>query len=282
MLIAGSLGFMGSRYLISDIAFQDSSIAASKNDGRLAYQKQADAMTIFPYRDIYHVQFSRINLALANSIASQQPKETTIDAQTQQTISTLIQQSINSARRATEISPLTSVNWQNLSSIYRSLIGFGQNAEGFAIATQQQAIRLNPNSPQEYISLGGIYYQLGNFDNAQNQFQIAVNLKPDFANARYNLGHALESKGDLENALIQYQIVKNLVANDENSLKKINSEIETLQKRIEENPQARKTGETEPRSSSLNLNTPQTQLPAQNPPVKIPAPDASTDSADDQ
>ena len=31
---------------------------------------------------------------------------------------------------------------------------------------QQQAIQLDPVNPQEYITLGGIYYQLGQWDKA--------------------------------------------------------------------------------------------------------------------
>ena len=272
------LGFFSIPYVMADVTFQDSIVAASKNNGTETYQKQAKAIAIFPYRDAYYRVFSQTNLALANSLANQQPKTGSPNQQTQQTIYTLIQQSINAGRSATAIAPQTSLNWQNLSSIYRSLIGFGQNAENFAIATQQQAVALDPNNPQEYIILGGIYYQLGLWDNAQNQFQIAINLKPDFANGHYNLGHALENKGDSPNALTQFQTVKSLVSNDKNSLNLITQEIEALQKKIEE--KGSPTAAAIPPSTipPLNLSTPSSQLPRQNPPVKIPPPTTATTS----
>ncbi len=280
-VVLGFLSFWSIRYLLSDLTFQESLIAATQNNGSLTYQKQANAIQVFNYRDAYHRIFSQTNLALANSLASQQKAGSSPSAQVQQTISTLIQQSINEGRNATTLSPQTSLNWQNLSSIYRSLIGFGQNAESFAIATEQQAIFLNPNDPQQYLNLGGIYYQLGQWDNAQNQFQIAINLKPDFANAYYNLAHTLQQKQDLTNALQQLQIVKNLVVSDKTSSAQVDKEIVELSATIQKTlpKETSKTNASSTNQPPLNLNTPATQLPAQNPPVKIPAPNTATSSS---
>lgn len=267
LIIAGITGYFGILYVISDLTFQKSLIAASQNNGSATYQQQAQAISTFPYRDGFYRVFSQTNLALANSLASQLPKGSAPNTQVQQNITTLIQQAINSARSATTIAPQTYLNWQNLSSIYRGLIGFGQNAETFAIATAQQAINLDPNNPNQYISLGGIYYQLGQWDNAQNQFQIAIALKPDFANSHYNLGHTLEQKGDTQNALVQYQIVRTLVTNDKTSLEQITKEIEVLQGKAQAG-----TAPSTNANQTLNINASEAQLPAQNPPVKIPAP----------
>jgi len=275
ILLGTWITYNGIAYAISDLTFQRSLVAAGQNNGSLTYSEQAKAISTFQYRDGFYRVFSQTNLALANALAAQSPKDKKPDPAVQQNITTLIQQAINSGRAATTVAPQTYLNWQNLSSIYRGLIGFGQNAESFAIATAQQSINLDPNNPQQYISLGGIYYQLGQWDNAQNQFQIAIALKPDYANSHYNLGHALEQKADLQNALIQYQIVRSLVANDKASLDQIDKEIAALQGKAEK---AQEEGASE-KSGALNIDTPQTQLPAQNPPVKIPAPEVATESS---
>lgn len=279
LLMIAWVGYNGIRYTISDLAFQKSLIAASQNNGSLTYQKQAEAISTFPHRDGFYRVFSQTNLALANTLASREPRGASPSAAVQQNIITLIQQSINSARAATTIAPQTHLNWQNLSSTYRGLIGFGQNAESFAIATAQQSINLDPNNPQQYISLGGIYYQLGAWDQAQSQFQIAIALKPDYANSHYNLGHALEQKQDLQNALTQYQIVARLVANDNDkvSLEQINKEIEALGNRI--NTGGQTSPITPSRNETLSIDRPEAQLPPQNPPVKIPAPPIATSSS---
>ncbi len=274
LILISLIGYFGGKYVLSDAIFQESLIAASANNGALTYQKQAQAIAIFPYRDAYYRIFSQTNLALANSLASQQPANSSPSAQAQQTIFTLIQQSINSGRAAVTYAPQTMLNWQNLASIYRSLIGFGQNADNFAILSSQQAIALDPNNPQEYINLGGVYYQLGQWDNAIRQFQIAAALKPDLANAYYNLGHALQEKGDLSNALAQYQTVQRLVANDKPNLDKISKEIEGLKNKIAGIPSAKAPVPSS--EQPLEVSTPSSQLPPQNPPVKIPAPAGET------
>lgn len=282
-LIAAVVGFFTYNFAASDIIFQRSLVAASQNNGLATYTDQVTAIRTFPYRDAYYRIASQTDLALANSLASSVPQGGSPSAQLQQNITQLIQESIATGRAATELAPVTAANWQNLSSVYRGLIGFGQNAEQFAIATQQQAIALNPNDPQGYINLGGIYYQLSAWDNAQSAFQTAVNLKPDYANAYYNLGHALESKGDLTNALTAYETVKTLIATDRESVKKMDAEIKVLQEKIGKQAnaaetQAPATTETTTESNSaqpVELNQPQTQLPEQKNPVKIPEPEVT-------
>jgi tetratricopeptide (TPR) repeat protein len=274
LAVVGVVGYFSIPYVISDLTFQKSLVATAQNNGKLTYDLQKTAITTFPYRDGFYRVFSQTNLALANTLASQQPAGSKPDQTVQQTITTLIQQSIDAARTAATIAPQTYLNWQNLSSVYRGLIGFGQNAESFAIATAQQSIALDPNNPQEYINLGGIYYQLGQWDLAQSQFQIAVSLKPNFANSHYNLGHALEQKGDLQNALAQYQAVRGLISNDKTSLDQIDKEIAALEGKAQA-----QTNTTAKENQTLNVSQPEAKLPTQNPPVKIPEPPIATDSS---
>jgi tetratricopeptide (TPR) repeat protein len=234
---------------------------------------------MFPYRESFYRVFSQTNLSIANSLLvnasanGQKPSD-----QIQSTALSLIQQSINVARAATTISPFNTLEWQNLAGIYRALIGFGQNAESFSVASMQQAIALDPANPQEYIVLGGIYYQLGDYDNAIRQFQLAINAKPDLANAYYNLGHSYEQKKDYQSALTNYLAVKTLVAQDKTNLDRINGEINALENKIgnvgttqTNNNLQPATGNQEP----LNVQQSQTQLPAVTPQVPIPAPQAS-------
>ncbi len=65
--------------------------------------------------------------------------------------------------------------------------------------------------------------------------------------------------------MTQYQAVKSLVANDKTNLAVIEGEIAALQQKIDSG------AGTTPASS-----TPTTQLPAQNPPVTIPSPPATS------
>jgi tetratricopeptide (TPR) repeat protein len=260
LVLVLTLGYISYDYLAANVVFEKSIVAASQNNGQLTYTYQSNALSSLTGKqiDAYYRVFSQTNLSLANSLASSVPQGASVSAQTQQTIYTLVQQSINAARQATTISPQNTIDWQN-----------------FAILAQQQATQLDPVNPQNYITLGGIYYQLGQWDKALAQFQQAATLKPDFANAYYNIGHTLLQKGDLKGALVQLQTVKSLVANDPTNLSKINGEIQALEAQI--NQQQTTQAQTAPTNIQPALNTPQAAtLPPQNPPVKIPAPQATS------
>lgn len=281
IVLVGYVTYLSSAFVLSDMTFERSLVAASQNNVQQTYTLQAQAINQFPYRDVYHRTFSQTNLTIANAIAANQPKNSSPSAEVQQQIVGLIQQSINYGRNAVSVAPQTALDWNSLSSLYRSLIGFGQNAEQFAVLTNQQAIALDPSNPQQYISLGGIYYQLGVWDEAIRQFQLAANLKQDYANAYYNLGHAYESKGDqtsLQNALQAYQVVQSLTASDKASNDKIKSEIAAVQKKIsgQANAQTQQTQDQtqEQQGSNLNVNQPQEQLPQQQQKAEIPPPPA--------
>ncbi len=282
LIVTGLIGFFSVKYVIADILFDQSLVAAANNNGSITYQKQVDAITMFPYNDGFYRIFSQTNLSIANSLLALNASHQSSNSQNQSTALNLIQQSINVARTATTLSPMDTLNWQNLASVYRSLINFGQNADQFAIATTQQAIVLDSANPQEYLTLGGIYYQLGQYDNAIRQFQIAVNLKPDYPNAYYNLGHAYEAKGDLQNALSNYQAVRTLIQSDKTNLAKINSEIDALNSKINSNTSQSQTNtkpttEVTPSATpqQLNLNQSTTQLPKQTNQIKLPPPTAT-------
>ena len=268
------LGYVSYDYLATNIVFEKSLVAAAQNNGQLTYNDQSSALGSFTGKlnDVYYRVFSQTNLSLANSLAASVPKGASPSAQTQQTIYTLVQQSINTARQATTISPLNTANWQNLATIYRNLIGFGQNADQFAILAEQQAVQLDPTNPQGYIALGGIYYQLGQWDKAQEQFQQAANLKSDFANAYYNIAHTLIQKNDLKDALAALQTVRSLVLKDSANLSKVDEEIKAIEAQIGQTTQNQPVNGQQS-ANPLSVTAPAT-LPSQNPQLKIPAPKA--------
>lgn len=275
--IIATLGFYSTTYVYSDILFQKSLIAANNNSGTLTYNLELQAINTFSNRSAYYRIFSQTNIQLASSLLQLTSNGSSPSAQAQSTGYALIQQAISAGKQATILSPNSVIEWQNLSSIYQALIGVGQNADSFALSTTQQALQLDPTNPQEYLTLGGLYYRLGQYDNAIAQFQSAANLKQDYPNAYYNLAHAYEQKNDLQNALASLQIVKQLVATDKQNSEKIDKEISDLQAKI---------GSQTPTSPQVNVNPSQTQqqlslpkpqnaLPQQKEEVPLTTPTAS-------
>ncbi len=277
--VVGFLGFFTYKFAISDMKFAQSLKEASANNGQKTYELQSQAITDFPNRSDYHRIFSQVNLALANSVAAGIQPGASPSAQVQQNIVQLLQQSINYARNAVVLSPQTSVNWQNLAQIYRSLINVGENADQFSVASASQAILLDPTNPQLRVQLGGIYFQLKQWDLALQQFDLARQLKPDFSNAYYNLGHTYEEKGDLQSALASYQVVKQLSKDNPDNLKQIDEEIKALEAKIGETASASDNPELKTDQPPLGIPGPSANLPEQDPKLKISPPPASDENA---
>ncbi len=275
LIIGSGIAWATTTYTLSDVYFQQSLVAAQSNNANVTYKKQIDAITMFPYRDVYYRVFAQTNMTLANTLvtvaASQ--KNGSPSAQLQQQTLQLIQQSITSARTATTLSPYNPQNWKSLGAIYQMLIGFGQNADSFSLTSFQEETVLDPTNPQAFLDLGGVYYAAKQWDNAIKAYQTAVSLKPDYANAYYNLGHAYEEKGDLANALQAYQAVQQLVQGNAANAKTITADISNLQQKMQS------TGTQKTEQTKSPAPTPEVTPAAQNQqPLQIQTP-ASSGSA---
>src|SRR3989344_6737786 len=151
-LLAGFVGLNMKNFLVSDMTFQKALVAAQQNQIQQTYDLQNETIGVFPQRDMYHRVFSQTNLAIASSLA-EQARTASASAAQQQDIITLAQQSINFGRNAVTLSPLNIINWENLTNVYRSLIGFAQDADQFAVASARQAIALEPTNPVLHVTL---------------------------------------------------------------------------------------------------------------------------------
>lgn len=208
----------------AEMSFKRALDAAIKNEGVNTYNLQRDAIVRNPYVTQYRRGYSATNLALANSIAG---KEELTD-QDRQNITQLIQQSIREAKAAVTLEPQDASNWENLTVVYRSLIGVAQNADAWTLASLAQAIQNDPINPRLRLELGGVYYALGQYDQAIRLYQQSAELKPDWANAYYNLSAAHREKGELDVAFDYMRQVVVLVEVDTADYARAQEELQTL------------------------------------------------------
>ena len=200
---------------------------------------------------------------LASSIASKK----NISDTDRSTVTQLIQQAISEGKATVTLNPDRSGNWQILAQIYQSIMPYAQGADQFAIQTYSQAATLDPIDPNLRIALGGVYYALGEYDNAIDAFKLAVLAKPDLANAHYNLAIAYREKKDYTDAETEMNNVLTLVPQNSADYKLAQSTLEDIKKNI-------------PAASGNSLQAPQ---PAETsnikPPITLPSeatPPAST------
>ena len=211
LVIAFSLAstYAAGRVFIAERDYGLAVHAIGKNEGAPAYNLLRSALTLNPYQDIYHATYSQINLALAGSISR---SATSSGApENSGTVTQLIKQAIREGKAAVALNPKRVSNWENLLLLYRSLIGSVDGSAAWAVAAGRQAVILDPTNPSQRLSLGGLYFSQGDFDNAALFFSQAAALKPDFANAHFNLGLALEKKKDLRAAISEMELALSLI-----------------------------------------------------------------------
>lgn len=202
-LMATTAIYLTGRVYSAEFDFARSLHAAERDDGTATYELQNRAIIKNPYYPRYRRAYSATNLALANSLSIPENEEAEISEEDQILIAELIQQSIREAKAAITLDPQNVVNWESLVLVYRSLIGVAQDADEWTVAALVESIATDPTNPTLRLELGGIYYALGQFDQAIRLFQQATELKPDWANAYYNL-HAAHLQKDEPLAAFNY------------------------------------------------------------------------------
>lgn len=266
LVVLSSLFFIG-RVYAAEIYFKRSLDSLAQNDGTAAYNNQIKATQLNPFYDVYRVSYSQTNLLLADAIAS----KTNISDQDRQDITTLIQQSISEAKTAVSLNKNKITNWENLANIYRQLINFAEGADQWTIATLNQAIKLDPQNPNLKLTLGGIYYALGNYDEAIRWFQQAVDNKPNFANGYYNLSAAYKEKGDLKKAYEMMQVTLNLVPTTSEDYQTARTELEELAKKLPAETASPSGLQSEEISTEQPLMEPESfPSPVISPPIELP------------
>lgn len=81
----------------------------------------------------------------------------------------------------------------------------GQQKFAESVVSYQQAIKLQPNTPDLHFNLGIALSHVNRFDEAMHAYQKAISLKPNFFEAHGNLGTVLQRLGRLDDAIISYQ-----------------------------------------------------------------------------
>jgi tetratricopeptide (TPR) repeat protein len=253
----GVFYFVGTKWVLAENTYTKSLYALSQNNAKSTYDLLVKSINQNTQVDRYHTSLAQVDMALAQSLAG---KKDITDAD-KTTITQLVQQAINEGKSTVTLNAGRAGNWEVLGQIYRSVMSFATGADQFAIQTYTQAVALDPTDPNLRISLGGVYYALGKYDNAIDVFKLAVLAKPDLANAHYNLSVAYGAKKDYDNAITEMNTVLTLVPKDSQDYKLAQNALSDLQK---QKPASTTT-------TSQNLQAPQpTETSNVKPPITLP------------
>lgn len=228
LLFALAVFYLQGRVWAADYYFRQSLLAAQANKGIDTYNLQIKALRLNPFGENYRVSYANTNFALANSLSAQE----NISDQDRANISQLVSQSIREAKAAVNLNPQVSVYWLNLATIYRNIINVAQGADEWAASAYLEAVRTDPTNPLLRVNYGGLFFSLGDYDGAIEQFKTAVNLKPDYANAYYNLAAVYKVQEEWQRAFLNMQLAVNLVPTDSPDLARVMSELEELRAKL--------------------------------------------------
>lgn len=217
----------------ADIWYNSALVASTKNNAQQTYTSLQQAILLNPYNPLYRRTFSLTSLALTRSLANLS-KTQKLTEQQQSIMVNLIQQSIDQAKIATTLDPIDSINWETLTSVYQSLIGAVDQADQWTEAALAQEIVLDPQNPQLRLSLGMLYRDSNNPDQAVLLFEQAIQSKPDYANAYYNLADMYGRRGDIATQLALLQKTLSLLQPSQPDYKTVANQVAQLQKQVQE------------------------------------------------
>jgi len=207
-----TMGYFSVRLYQGEVFFKKSIDSLDKKDLKKTYNSLKTARLINPYSEKYALNFSQINLLVADSISKKEKDKITEADRT--SIAQAIQTAIAEAKYLVALNPNKSQHYENLGYIYRNIINLAKGSDTWSIASYQRAIVLDPSNPMLKLNLGGVYYLLGHFNDALTFFQQAVSLKPDWTNAYYNLAWAYYQNKQFDQAVTTMESTIKLIDKD--------------------------------------------------------------------
>lgn len=262
MLIVGGSMFGLYRVYNADRLYKQALLTTNLKS---AYDTMRLAVLQNPYDERIRTGFVGVHMLVANTIArNAQNTETgtTLSEQDKQTISQAIQAAIEEAKAVVSLNPRKAANWDVLANVYKNILPLAQGADAWALSAYQRAIILDPQNPTYRLALGGVYYQLKQYDEAMRAFEQAAMLKQDWPNAQYNYAWAAYQKGDYQRAALAMQSTVSLIDPKQNEAdyKKAQADLEEFKQKLPAESQPTNEQSQSNQNSTLTLPPEQDQV----------------------
>lgn len=232
--LASSLGFIGGLILVLVGAYFGVSAyvgdvqyakALTETDISKASADLVSAVNWNSQSDTYYRTASQAALGLLSQELNKKadPKDT----QQATRIQNYEASAINLAKKATDLNPRESLNWNNLGSVYQNLLGLVGGVDALSAEAYQKAANLRPGDPTFYNEIGNLYLAesqmllqaaSGNANAtqlkqqattalalAETNFKKAVDMSTNYGLAIYNLGIVYDQEGKLADAIKQLE-----------------------------------------------------------------------------
>ncbi len=245
LLALATLGsyFLFGRLYLADMNYNRGFWTASTEEKTKLFEKAVNLNK--------NLVFYQMSLAQAYLLQILEEAAKPINQQDSTKLQNLVAMAVDTARRATEISPNNVASWENLAVIYREIQLLATGATVWAIKSFEEAIKLEPKNPVLFTELGKLYLNLdiqkakenfakakelksdypevwiqealiyereGNFDEVIKRMEEVVKNFPLNIDAKFQLGRLYFNKGRTEEAISQFEQVILLLPNHSNAL----------------------------------------------------------------
>jgi tetratricopeptide (TPR) repeat protein len=225
----GLLILDGQRY-VAEVNYLNGLSSWQVGNKEASVKSLESAATLNPSSDLYFRQLSQAYLANLQTELKNTTK--TPSEEEKNKVQTLIANSVNAAKIATDLNPNSTSAWANRGYIYQSLNGLIGDSLTWAMASYDSALKLDPNNPYLLTQEGAVNFisasALGQ-DKADEKTELllaakdkllkAVDLNPNYSDGLYFLGLVYDTMGDKDNALKEITKVQQLNPDDSTILK---------------------------------------------------------------
>lgn len=217
--------FFGSKMYMASVVYKQATslVQSDPYSSYLKFQKAAALDTFNPY---YPQKISQIYLSIADAYltkkdATEEEKKAGAD---------FAQRALDAGKLSAKLDPLNVTTWENLFSIYRSLIPYAQGSSDMAFSHALQAASLDPTNPAIYLQLGTLFYNLGDAEQAIKFIDRAAELKQNWDLPYFNLSSIYKAKKDYAKALQYAKAGLQFTDPKGESITAVQEEIKALEK----------------------------------------------------
>lgn len=193
-----------------------------------SYNLQQQAISMSPYRDVYHTNNATLNLDVALTILESKEEGQTLTDEENQQVSALVSQAVEESKTAVQLDVMNTNNWISQGNIYRNLVGIAEGALEWSRVAYYNATQTDPTNPITHINLGQVFLAEGNNVEAIRSFAQAVVHKNNLIEGHYHLSRALYANKNLAEAVAEMGIALRLSDPSWEVYEQIKTELEEL------------------------------------------------------
>lgn len=211
VVIVGFLYIEGTRF-VAETKYKNGLDAIQiKGDLDKGINKVIGAAVVNPYEDRNYRVLAQLFILKMNQDAALPGLE-------QQQRLNLVQvdavNAINSAVRATNLSPNDISNWLIRGQVYAQVVGLVNGAADWAADSFEKALELDSLNPFTYTEWGRVYVREKDLTSALEKFNKAVEIKPDYAPAHFEIAMIFDSQGKSAEAIAKMELNKRILPQD--------------------------------------------------------------------